>query len=149
MENIRLSNYIGDLANEFGLSDEERYHKMNNAGRQPLFNNRVGWAQTYLKKAGLLEAPRRGLYRITPRGLDVLNQKPDVITLDILLRYPEFVEFRSKNLGEERDPAGDPYANEKSTPDELLETGYRQMIQTLADDLLVKVKSCFPDFLNG
>lgn len=75
------------LADRFGLTEEERTQLMN-TGRQPLFNNRVGWAQTYLKKAGLLEAPKRGSYRITKRGLEVLSHTPDSITLDTLMQYP-------------------------------------------------------------
>lgn len=84
------------LANRFGLTEEERTQLMNN-GRQPLFHNRVGWSVTYLKKAGLLQAPKRGSYRITNRGQEVLNQKPASITVDYLMRSPEFAEFRSGN----------------------------------------------------
>lgn len=141
------------LADRFGLTEEERTQLMN-TGRQPLFNNRVGWAQTYLKKAGLLEAPKRGSYRITKRGLEVLSQTPDSITLDTLMQYPEFADFRSGSSGGGTESSKGHHTvsvsstDEESTPEELLEIGYRQMRQSLADELLTKVKSCSPEFFE-
>ncbi|WP_018130346.1 restriction endonuclease [Effusibacillus pohliae] len=140
------------LADRFGLTEEERTQLMSN-GRQPLFHNRVGWAQTYLKKAGLLETPKRGSYHITNRGLEVLSQKPASITVDYLMRFPEFVEFRSGNSdGDTRGPDNPGglslQTKEESTPEELLELGYRRMRQSLADELLARIKSCSPEFFE-
>ncbi len=68
------------LANEFKLSEQESMELLP-SGRQSIFDNRVGWATTYLKKAGLLEAPRRGYFKITQRGLDVLKSNPVAVTI--------------------------------------------------------------------
>src|SRR5690349_4779384 len=54
------------------------------SGRQPVFRNRVGWANAYLKKAGLLSAPRRGSVQITEDGLRVLAEKPKRIDVAFL-----------------------------------------------------------------
>jgi restriction system protein len=62
---------------------------------QPVFDNRVGWARTYLKNAGLVESTRRGYFRITARGQTTLNQKPAKIDLRYLEQFPEFQEFRT------------------------------------------------------
>jgi restriction system protein len=48
------------LAREFALTPEE-VNEFLPSGQQPVFINRIGWARTYLKKAGLLSSPRRGL----------------------------------------------------------------------------------------
>lgn len=141
------------LADRFGLTEDERTQLIN-TGRQPLFNNRVGWAQTYLKKAGLLASPKRGCYRITKRGLEVLSKQPDSITLESLMEYPEFAEFRSGSSAgttEESSgvhPTSISSTDEASTPEELFEIGYRQVRQSLADELLSKVKSSSPDFFE-
>jgi restriction system protein len=52
------------LAKEFNLSEEE-LRELLPSGKQPIFDNRVGWARTYMKKAGLLESTRRGVFRVT------------------------------------------------------------------------------------
>ena len=59
---------VEDLANRFNLTDEE-VRELLPSGRQSVFENRVGWARTYMKKAGLLESPKRAVFRITDRGL--------------------------------------------------------------------------------
>src|SRR5260221_3667171 len=85
---------VDALAVEYKLTDSERRELLPSGG-QFVFNNRVGWARTYMKKAGLLSAPKRGVVQITDRGLKVLkgNQPVDNKTLR---RFPEFVEFQSK-----------------------------------------------------
>src|ERR1039457_3050187 len=74
---------IEALANEFKLTEQERQELLP-SGQQEIFTNRVGWARTYLKKAGLIQTPRRGFFKITERGLDVLKQKPAQINAKFL-----------------------------------------------------------------
>ncbi len=57
---------IEKLSNTFLLTEQERKELM--TGGQPVFDNRVGWARTYLKKAELLESPRRGNPDDHPKG---------------------------------------------------------------------------------
>ncbi len=75
------------------LADAER-REMLSSGREELFRNRDRWARTYLKKAGLLESPKRGFHRIIPRGLEVLKQNLERIDVSFLDQFAEFVEFR-------------------------------------------------------
>ncbi|MBN1658446.1 MAG: winged helix-turn-helix domain-containing protein, partial [Anaerolineae bacterium] len=75
-----LRTTIDALADEFGLTDEER-RQLLPSGRQATFDNRVGWARTYISRAGLLRSPRRGHFEITERGLAVLNQQPAAINI--------------------------------------------------------------------
>lgn len=59
---------IEALAQQFGLTPEERKEILP-SGQQYIFDNRVGWARTYMKKAGLIEPIKRGYFKITERGL--------------------------------------------------------------------------------
>ena len=59
----------------FSLTEDER-REMITSGRQTVIQNRVGWARTYLNKAGLLEIPERGKVKITQRGVDALKNGP-------------------------------------------------------------------------
>ena len=92
-EEHSLRQTIETLADEFDLTDEERKARLP-SGQQAAFDNRVGWARTYLKKAGLLRSTRRGYYQITRRGAQVLEQNPPEITASFLRQFPEFVEFQ-------------------------------------------------------
>jgi len=66
-----LKDAVPALADIFHLTDAERIELLP-SGQQAILNNRVAWAKTYLNKAGLLEAPRRGVFTITDRGKSVL-----------------------------------------------------------------------------
>jgi len=85
-----LREAIDALANELGLTESDRKELLP-SGRQATFNNRVGWARTYLTKAGLIELPRRGHFSITPRGLAALKTNPPKINIAFVEQYPEFV----------------------------------------------------------
>jgi len=80
------------LAVKFGVSDAER-KEMLPSGRQAVFDNRVGWARTYLKKAGLIDSPTRGTYQLTARGKQVLAENPKVIDNHYLNQFNSFREF--------------------------------------------------------
>jgi restriction system protein len=135
------------LAPVFQLTEEEK-NELLPSGRQHSFDNRLNWASSYLKHAGLLESRKRGYFKITKRGLGVLHHPPEKITIDYLMQFPEFQQFREirreKNGGEvtETDVVG------KQTPEELLEDGYQKIRQELAQELLSRIKSCSPRFFE-
>ncbi|MCJ7540418.1 MAG: restriction endonuclease, partial [Desulfobacterales bacterium] len=121
-----LRETIDFLAAEFSLSDEERKELLP-SGSQATFDNRVGWARTYMKKAGLLESTRRGYFCITVRGKKVLAQNPQKINVKFLKQFPEFVEFQKpKKRGEIDPPPVD------ITPEESLEAAYQELQDGLA-----------------
>ena len=90
-----LSEAVTHIANQFKLTEEER-QQMLPSGLQAVIFNRVGWARTYLKKAGLLEDPRRATFKISKRGLELLKENLPEISTKYLNRYEEFVAFRTK-----------------------------------------------------
>ena len=85
---------VDSLSEYFKLTNEER-RELLQSGQQEVFVNRVGWARTYMKKAGLLESTRRGYFKITDRGLQVLEKNPNKINVKYLDQYKEFKEFRT------------------------------------------------------
>jgi restriction system protein len=135
-------NYISDF---FKLTEEERRIKLP-SGYDIIINNRVGWARTYLKKAGLLQDPRRGYFMITNRGLDVLKENLEKINVQFLMKFPEFVEFQrpSKKIPEE-DDFGEA---ESINPEELIEMGANNIKKNLSLELLDKLEGVSPDFFE-
>lgn len=133
------------LAQQFNLSEEEKSRLIPSGS--PKFYNRVGWAKTHLKKAGLLEYPQRGYFQITERGLEVLQENPSDINIRFLKRYPEFVEFRQSHQtndgidiinGEE----------DELTPEEALENAYLKIREDLAEELLETIIKSSPAFFE-
>lgn len=90
----QLKDAASQLAQEFRLTEKE-IHEFLPSGQQPVFINRIGWARTYLNKAGLLHSPKRGYFQITNRGLDILKSGTTEINTKHLEQFPEFQEFRA------------------------------------------------------
>ncbi|MBL3601802.1 MAG: restriction endonuclease [gamma proteobacterium endosymbiont of Lamellibrachia anaximandri] len=130
------------LADQFGLDEQERKELLP-SGKQAIFKNRVAWARTYLKKAELLESPKRGYFQITPRGLDTLSRHPEKITNTYLKEFPEFVAFQGgSNL------IDDPTKNDDETPEEALENAYQQVNDSLSTELIQTIKNGSPEFFE-
>lgn len=140
-----LRNSVDLLAREFQLTDEER-RDMLPSGQTATFDSRVSWARTYMKKAGLIEATKRGYVQITQRGHEVLKQNPKKITAEFLWQYEEFREFKGIRGV---DAVGEVFEPDCSqNPDELLERSYGQINKELANELLTIVKSSDPKFFE-
>jgi len=138
------------LADQFELTDDE-LRELLPSGRQPVFRNRVGWARTYLKKAGLLTSPRRAHFKISEKGRSLLREKPSEITSKFLTRYDDFVEFQSiKKDKEDNGQLPEPLAanNADQAPEESLEFAYQKLHSDLSKELLDTVRSCSPDFFE-
>lgn len=141
-----LSEAIDVLAQQLRLNEADR-NELLPSGQQAKFDNRVGWARTHLGKALLLESPRRGRFRQTERGAEVLRTEPSSIDMGFLMRFPEYVAFRSR-VRRENGQESLPEAAEKS-PEEMLELSYQSLRSTLAQDILERVKRCSPRFFEG
>lgn len=144
----RLSDAIEELAQQLKLSEAERAELLP-SGIQPRFDNKVGWARTHLGKALLLESPRRGWFRISERGRELLATPPDRITVAYLMRYPEYVAFRSKSRPVENGGnVAPPGEAEGASPEETLAASYQALRATLAQDLLDKLRQVSPRFFE-
>ncbi|MFN8593124.1 MAG: restriction endonuclease [Thermomicrobiales bacterium] len=141
------------LANHFQLTEAQR-EELLPSGKSTTLYSRMGWAGTYLLKAGLLDRPARGRVRITPRGMEALEESHRGTPIDIryLRRFPEFVAFESQAQepgGTGRTTAGDtPPQPLAQTPQEAMEAGYQALRAALASDLLDRIKSGSPKFFE-
>lgn len=133
------------LAIEFNLSTEEK-RRLLASGKQGIFNNRVGWARTYLKKAGLLDITRRGYCRITERGIELLGDNPKRIDSKLLFNYKEFREFKSVKLGKPVIVKGS--GKEEGTPIEEIESSYENIRNSLAGEIIQQIKTTSPSMFE-
>jgi restriction system protein len=144
-----MSDLSTELTKEFKLSEVD-VRELLPSGKQAIFPNRMGWARTYLKKAGLLDSTRRGAVKITARGLEALKSNPKVIDQKFLQQFPEFKEFQTVNKEEsEDDKRGDlEIAHSDQTPQELFEYAYKRLETELLRELLQKVQASPPFFFE-
>lgn len=139
------------LAGHFKLSAAERAELLP-SGQQGIFRNRIGWARTYLKKAGLVEAPKRAVFKITERGSRTLASNPVKIDGKFLEQFPEFLEFRDASRPSNENarmsaPAAEVTAS-PTTPEESIELAYLGLREQLAQELLSRILACSPTFFE-
>ena len=126
------------ISNFFTLTDDEK-RELLPSGKQPKINNRVGWASTHLKKALLLESTKRGYFKITDRGLNVLRKNPPKIDNEYLKQFPEFVEFWTPK-GAKPLPITDTSPDKPKTPEEVIGENIEKLKKDLADGHNPKIK---------
>ena len=137
------------LAEHFKLTPAERAELLP-SGQQGIFKNRIGWARTYLKKAAFLESPKRGVFKITERGLKTLASNPNRIDVKYLEQFPEFIEFRDASKPD--NGAGAVAVAElpqsRTTPEEAIEIAHQGLREQLAAELLTRILACTPTFFE-
>jgi len=133
------------IAKELKLTEEEQKELLP-SGLQEVFANRVGWARTYLKKAGLLEASKRGHLKITEKGKSVIEAKPEFIDVKYLMQFDEFRLFRmrAKKNEEEKQVPGESDAN----PEEAFETAYENLRNELVSEILQNLHAVSPSLFE-
>jgi len=139
---------VPELASQFSLTEEEQKELLP-SGKQEVFDNRVGWARTYLKKALLIDYVQRGQFRIAERGRQVLAENSPRIDNAFLCRFPEFAEFKRRSQpAETMESTPVAMTTETDTPDDLMATGYLNRRRQIEEDALERVKSCSPEFFE-
>lgn len=146
---VHISDIVEQLASKFELTDEER-NELLPSGKQTRFSNRVNWAKSYLKQAGLVKATKRAHFVITERGREALADKSADINRSYLSRFPEFQEFQSRFRGNETDPVTVSHVDEPSiTPDEVLRAAHKSINAALSAELLDRVREASPVFFEN
>lgn len=151
---IHLRDLRDRIAKELALSAAD-LEELIPSGRQTRFHNRVNWAATYLAKAGLMEAVRRGVYRVTSAGRDLLKSPPPRIDIGYLNKHS--VEFQAWEAGtaatalpESPAAPGTPPSPPPSeaTPEEQMEAGYQSLRRGVEADLLARIMASSPTFFE-
>src|SRR2546423_5048493 len=137
------------LAQQFALSDEELEERLP-SGRQRTYTNRVAWALAHLKGAAIVESPRRGVYRVTERGQQLLAQIPETerVDLRVLARFDEYRQFRSQGDVGPVVSTSEPDDVDGGTPTERMQMAYRELRAAVVADVLERVREQTPDFFE-
>ena len=132
------------LADQSQLTEEDRQQQLP-SGQQKTYMNRIGWAKTHLKKASLLDSPKRGKCVITDRGLELLKQNPESLSANSLKVFPEYQVFCQSTI---KSDSIITTIDTDRTPEEILQEAYFTLRSEIKDDILQLLKSSSPGFFE-
>jgi restriction system protein len=136
---------VESLSKKFQLTEEEKQQLLP-SGQQTIIRNRIGWARTYMKKAGLVDTVRRGYFKITDVGVKVLSTNCAKIDVKFLEQFPDFITFRELRHPEHEEAVDSKINTE--TPDEALDVAYQRLRNNLEYEILQQLKTASPSFFE-
>lgn len=145
-QEVRLRDLTNQIADRFGLTDAEREETLP-SGKQSILDNRVGWAKTYLTKAGLLETTRRAHFVLSPKGKAAIADSTTRIDNNYLKQFDEFNAFQNRS-NETHNDSEENEVNQDITPDEALRSAYKKINDALAQDILDRTRKVTPSFFE-
>lgn len=144
----RISDVVEEISDDLGLTEKER-QEMLPSGKQTTIANRIHWARSYLKQAGLVRNIKRGWFELTDRGRSILNDPTISLNSKYLEQFDEFKEFKLRGKSTDEDPKG-MFTEEtpEKTPDENLQAAHKKLEKALAASLLDNVRNSTPMFFE-
>jgi restriction system protein len=148
-----LKDLYATLALKLGLSDEDK-DELLPSGKQRVYHSRIGWARTYLKKAGLLHTVKRARFIITEDGKNLLATHPPVINKSMLEQYPSYMEFLQLSKSNAKDNSSVPSSNlivdeeNELSPTEQISVSFKTIQSELVDELLDVIRVGSPKFFE-
>ncbi len=147
---VRIADLADGIAREFDLTSEDTARFLP-SGKQTIFGNRLQWAKFYLGKAGLIDITRRGFFKISLRGREVLDAKPTRLNNEFLGQFQEFRDFKEKTTSRPVNSADSTKAEpeeQTATPDEVMRVSHKQIEASLAQELLDRIRAAPPAFFE-
>lgn len=145
---VRIGDVVETISDQFSLDANERAELLP-SGKQSIIANRVHWAKTYLKQAGLVEPTKRGCFQITERGRQVLSTPNVKIDNSLLKTFDEFRDFQSRSSSSDSVTAATvPAADELSTPEEVMRSAYESITASVASELVERLRAGTPAFFE-
>ena len=135
-----LQTIYEETAKSMGLTDEDKLEKLP-SGKKLVYIDRIGWAVTYLIKAGLIKRVKRATFVITDEGSEVLRQNPAIIDVKFLDRFPSFVEFHKRQNRTEQRNENNATSTDGRTPEKYFTMFIHRLIATLQKTCLQRFPS--------
>ena len=134
-----LSDLTDYCAKSFKLTDSELSETITSG--QNKLRNRVGWAKAYLKKAGLIESPKRANYCLTNEGRKAFDAGTEKVTLKYLYQFDSIKEFVGKvSKGNDKDDV----IIHTDSPQEQIESALQELNDELSEELMTEIMKISP-----
>lgn len=144
-----------NVADFVGLDDEQR--AVLTASGYFLYENRTGWALSFLAKIGAIDRPRRGAYCLTEGGRWLLQTYPnglrerEVKELTLLEETPirpYVATVRAKGKADESNSSETEAEESDLSPLEQVEAGIERIQEGVSDELLSRLRGSEPEFFE-
>ncbi|MFN3151827.1 restriction endonuclease [Bremerella sp.] len=144
-----MKEMVSLLADRFGMSESDLAEVLP-SGQQTVFSNRVAWAKTHMKKAGLVDNPSRGRVRLSSRGREVLERQPATVNMKFLKQFDGYPEFIAGSAASDasKTKTAEEIEEEDATPLEQLESAYAEWKSAVSDELLERLSEVSPAFFE-
>lgn len=139
-DSIKIKDFVAPLAKHFKLTDEE-VNRMYPTGNGHFFYDRISWSLSYLFMAGLVERPKRGVYKISPQGVEMLktpNIINDFVDKAVAASEPKKTQLKKKDAEQEASVA------DSQTPQERLFVSYTNIRENIYSEILTTILSKTP-----
>lgn len=138
------------IADQLGLTDDQR-EELLPSGKQRILLSRIHRAKFYMGKAGLIESPRRGLFRASEQGLALLKTAPPTINVETLKAFAPFREFygnSTKTKTPDQPPASLVAAASDVPPEEQIDAAHKVLHSALKAELPARILEQTPSFFE-
>ena len=140
---MRTKELRDPLAKYFQLTEDE-INAWYPSGNGNIFLDRISWALSYLFIAGLVEKPKRGDYKISLKGLEMLSNSTDeqitIYVKNAVLANSSKKIVKSKGC----DPMANKSVSEEHTPQENLDNSYNNIKKSISSEILATILSKKP-----
>lgn len=150
LSETRVPRAAEKIADELGLTAEQR-DEILPSGKQRILHNRIHWAKFYMTKAGLIESPKRGIFRATQAGKDFLSRGISDLNVEVLQTIPAFADFYKSNVNAESKvelQSIDDATASQATPEEQIDGAQALLHSALRADLLQRILDNAPAFFE-
>ena len=148
---VRMADIKHHVSRDLGL-DEHDLQELVASGSKTTFDDRIAWAKTYLKQAGLVQSTRRAYFTISDEGKRILQSGISDIDVKFLSTIPRFIEERAKQQREADIPVDRESiaveSPESLTPEDGMRNSHALLRQLLAHDLLERLRATTPNFFE-
>ena len=148
-QGVSTSEVYAALADAVGLTDDER-EQLLPSRRQPVYQNRIGWAHDRLKRAGLSQSRQRGKWQLTDAGRTFLANYPNAINdedIEKIAKVPP--DSRLTTDPDSPEPTTPQQtAVDGGSPDERIDQAIGELNDSVASELLDLIGQSSPTFFE-
>ncbi|MEJ6397700.1 restriction endonuclease [Yoonia sp. 208BN28-4] len=143
----KISDVVNEISTELELTDEER-SVMLPSGKQTVIANRIHWARSYLKQAGLVRNTQRGWFELTDEGRQALTDPNLMIDKRYLEQFDQFQDFQQRTNKPDVVTSELVETEQETTPDEQIENAHKRWNRSLSMNLLTATQQSSPAFFE-
>jgi restriction system protein len=107
-----------------------------------LISNRIAWGKSYLKKGGFIVFPKRGMVKITDKGVQAIKRNLKLKDIEEEDGFLDFYKEENPRIEKEDEMLS------SSSPQDLIDEGFKKIEDNVKSDMLEKLKGIDPYYFE-